>query len=75
MSDRKWAVQQMIDGKKVRHTNFTRNEYIYMLCGVVTTEDGYFFEDVFCDTDWMSDGWTEFVENESKPHQWNPEKP
>lgn len=50
----------MLNGALVRHVNFTRDEYLFIKNGRITTEDGYFFGDVFDKTDWMSDGWSEF---------------
>ena len=55
---REEARQAMIDGKKVRHFNFTRNEYLVMKGSSILTEDGYFFGDIFDNTDWMENGWS-----------------
>lgn len=55
---REEARQALIDGNKVRHFNFTQNEYLVMHGCSIMTEDGYFFGDVFDSTDWMSDGWS-----------------
>lgn len=54
---REEARQAMIDGKCVKHYNFTRNEYLYMEGSRITTEDGYFFGDQFDNTDWMESRW------------------
>lgn len=43
--------------KKVRHFNFTSNEYLVMVDGRIMTEDGYFFGDMFESQDWMETGW------------------
>lgn len=59
---REEARQAMIDGKKVRHFNFTRREFLFVEGSRVMTEDGYFFGDVFDKTDWMADGWSEYVD-------------
>lgn len=55
---REEARQSLIDGCKVRHYNFTRNEYLVMRGSSIMTEDGYFFGDMFDKTDWMADGWS-----------------
>lgn len=54
---REEARQAMIDGKHVRHRHFTSNEFLYMEHGEITTEDGYFFGDMFDGNDWMDTGW------------------
>lgn len=54
------AMAEMKAGKKVKHYNFTREEYLHLVGGRVTTEDGYFFGDIFLKTDWMADGWSLF---------------
>lgn len=54
---REEARQAMIDGKRVKHYNFTRNEYLYMEGSRIMTEDGYFFGDMFDNTDWMESRW------------------
>ena len=61
---REEARQAMIDGKRVKHYNFTRNEYLYMEGSRIMTEDGYFFGDQFDNTDWMESRW---MVVESKP--------
>ena len=38
------ALQAMKEGKKVAHSNFTPEEYLHMVNGVITSEDGYNFE-------------------------------
>lgn len=48
----------LTEGKKVRHFNFTSNEYLVMECGRIMTEDGYFFGDMFESQDWMETGWS-----------------
>lgn len=55
---REEARQAMIDGKKVRHFNFTSDEYLVMSGSSIMTEDGYFFGDIFDSTDWMESGWS-----------------
>ena len=55
---REEARQAMIDGKKVNHRNFTRDEYLYMDASKIMTEDGFFYGDLFELHDWMSDGWS-----------------
>lgn len=57
---REEARKAMLNGALVRHVNFTRDEYLFIKNGRITTEDGYFFGDIFDKTDWMSDGWSEF---------------
>ena len=54
---REEARQAMIDGKKVRHMHFTSSEYLFMKYNEITTEDGYFFGDMFDKNDWMDTGW------------------
>lgn len=54
---REEARQAMIDGKRVKHYNFTRNEYLHMEGSRIMTEDGYFFGDMFDNTDWMESRW------------------
>ena len=54
---REEARQALINGKKVRHFNFTFMEYLVMVDGRIMTEDGYYFGDVFDKTDWMATGW------------------
>jgi hypothetical protein len=55
---REEARHVMIDGKKVRHFNFTSDEYLVMKGSTIMTEDGYFFGDIFDSTDWMESGWS-----------------
>jgi len=38
------AIRAMLDGYKVAHRYFSDDEYIYMVNGVIKTEDGYPFE-------------------------------
>lgn len=52
------------EGKKVRHFNFTSNEYLVMEYGRIMTEDGYFYGDMFYANDWMEDGWSIVEEKE-----------
>ena len=56
------AISQMNQGKKVTHERFSPNEYLWKVQGKVTTEDGYFFGDVFNSKDFFSSGWTLYVE-------------
>ena len=54
---REEARQALIDGKRVKHYNFTASEYLYMDGNRIMTEDGYFFTDRFDENEWMEDGW------------------
>lgn len=58
--NRKQAYDAMLSGKKVRHFNFSGEEYLHMVDQTIMTEDGYRFGDIFCNTDWMEDGWSIF---------------
>lgn len=56
---REEARQALVDGKRVRHFNFTSSEFLVMEGGRIMTEDGYFFGDQFDGQDWMETGWVE----------------
>ncbi|ENB9456644.1 hypothetical protein [Morganella morganii] len=50
------AFKALLDGKKVTHKYFTKSEYLYMVGGVITGEDGVNLHSHFFNTDFMSDG-------------------
>lgn len=56
-----WALSMMILGHKVRNQYFTSNEYLHMVDGVITSEDGYNFETWFRNIrkgeEWKLTGW------------------
>lgn len=54
---REKALELMEKGIKVSHRHFTREEYLYLRGGQVTTEDGYYFADRFLNDPMFVDGW------------------
>ena len=58
------ALKILYKGKKLTHTYFMGNEYIYIdeNTGVITTEDGYDFTEQWWKYDKFKDGWTEYIE-------------
>ena len=57
---REEALELMKQGKRVRHYNFTRYEYLEMIDGRIMTEDGFRFDDIFSTTSWMANSWYEY---------------
>jgi len=56
------------NGKKVTHTYFMNNEYVYIdkKTGVITTDDGFDFSEQWWKYDKFKDGWTEYIYKMSK---------
>lgn len=59
---RAWALEMMKHGNKVRNEYFTSDEYLHMVDGVITSEDGYNFENWFYSVskgeEWKLTGWS-----------------
>lgn len=53
---REEALEAMIAGRKIKHKNFTHNEFLYINGGCIMTEDGYHFDDMF-EREMFNDGW------------------
>ena len=51
------ALAAMREGKRIVHEYFTPNEYLGLVGGVITTEDGYYFGDMFYSNEFMATGW------------------
>lgn len=62
MHSKKWALEMMLLGYKVRNEYFTPDEYLHMVDGVITSEDGYNFESWFNNIkpveEWKLTGWS-----------------
>lgn len=62
MHSKTWALSMMILGHKVRNQYFTSDEYLHMVDGVITSEDGYNFETWFRNIrngeEWKLTGWS-----------------
>jgi hypothetical protein len=56
--DKQEAYKAMKEGKKLTHKYFGVNEYIYLLNGQITTEDGYNYTSEFKKPNsWNMTGW------------------
>lgn len=55
---RQQALDIMLQGKKVTHTYFVDNEYLHLVNGTITTEDGYNYTSKFYEHDYFKDGWS-----------------
>ena len=66
MHSKNWALIMMLLGHKVRNEYFTSDEYLHMVDGVITSEDGYNFENWFQDIgkgkEWKCNGWSVYNE-------------
>lgn len=52
------AEQAMLNGHKVTHEYFLRDEHLYMDCKTIVDENGMPFHDMFWDMDYFKDGWS-----------------
>lgn len=56
------AFKAMMQGHKVANVNFTDDEYLWIKDGVITSEDGYNFENWFNNInpgeEWKLDSWS-----------------
>lgn len=66
MHSKFWALCMMLQGHKVKNQYFSPGEYLRIVDGVITSEDGYNFEDWFKNIrtgeEWKLTGWS--VHNE-----------
>lgn len=66
MNNKAWAFSMMLQGHKVSNQYFTDDEYLHMVNGVITSEDGYNFEDWFnrrtAGDEWKQTGWSLYRE-------------
>lgn len=60
--NREEALKAMLSGHKVANVNFTPDEYLHMVNGIVMSEDGYDFRDWFFITkpgeEWKHNDWS-----------------
>jgi len=61
---REEALKLLHEGKKVTHTYFMSNEYVFIeKNGIITTDDGFDFTEQWWKYDKFKDGWMEYIYN------------